>query len=77
MSLIRKPYPFLGKAEGAAQNIQRQIEFTKNYEEIGVRAPQWQNVGTLLEGLRPGFPQPGWTWRSVWTGSKCMRTRSW
>ena len=35
----------LGKAESAAQNIQRQIEFTKNYEEIGVRAPQWQNVG--------------------------------
>jgi len=47
---------FLGKAEGAAQNISRQIEFTKNYEEIGVRAPQWHNVGVLLEGLRPLLP---------------------
>jgi signal transduction histidine kinase len=46
----------LARADGAAQNIQRQIEFTKNYEEIGVRAPQWQNVGTILEGLRPRLP---------------------
>jgi len=49
----------VGKAEGAAHNIQRQIEFTKNYEEIGVRAPQWQNVGTLLEGLRPRLAAAG------------------
>jgi signal transduction histidine kinase len=47
---------FLGKAEGAAQNIQRQIEFMKNYEEIGIQAPQWQNVSTILEGLRPLIP---------------------
>jgi signal transduction histidine kinase len=47
---------YLGKAEGAAKNIQRQIEFTKNYEEIGVDAPQWQNVETILEGLRPLLP---------------------
>jgi signal transduction histidine kinase len=46
----------LAKAESAAENIQRQIEFTKNYEEIGVNAPQWQNVGTILEGLRPLLP---------------------
>jgi signal transduction histidine kinase len=47
---------YLGKAEGAARNIQRQIEFTKNYEEIGIQAPQWQNVETILEGLRPLLP---------------------
>lgn len=47
----------LEKAGGAAQNIQRQIEFTKNYEEIGVSAPQWQNVSTILEGLRPLLPK--------------------
>jgi signal transduction histidine kinase len=46
----------LGKADWAAQNIQRQIEFTKNYEEIGVQTPQWQNVSTILEGLRPLIP---------------------
>lgn len=47
---------YLGRAEGAAINIQRQIEFTKNYEEIGVRTPQWQDVGIILEGLRPLLP---------------------
>jgi signal transduction histidine kinase len=36
---------YIEQEETAAQNIQRQIEFTKNYEEIGVHAPQWQDIG--------------------------------
>jgi signal transduction histidine kinase len=42
---------FIVREETAAQNIQRQIEFTKNYEDIGVRAPQWQNIGMRLYAL--------------------------
>ena len=45
------------KEETVANNILRQIEFTKMYEDIGVREPQWQNVqeemaevAMLLEG---------------------------
>jgi signal transduction histidine kinase len=43
---------YIGQEETAAQNIQRQIEFTKNYEEIGVRAPQWQNIGVLCSAMQ-------------------------
>lgn len=34
----------LDKGDRAADNIVRQIEFTKNYEDLGVHAPQWLDV---------------------------------
>jgi signal transduction histidine kinase len=43
---------YIEREEIAAQNIQRQIEFTKNYEEIGVKAPQWQDIGMLLSVMQ-------------------------
>jgi signal transduction histidine kinase len=49
---------FIEVEETAAQNIRRQIEFTKNYEDIGVRAPQWQNIGMRLHSLQSLMP-PG------------------
>jgi signal transduction histidine kinase len=49
---------YLERQETAALNINRQIEFTKNYEDIGVRAPQWQDVGVHLNALRSLVP-PG------------------
>jgi signal transduction histidine kinase len=36
------------KEDIVANNILHQIEFTKNYEDIGVNAPQWQNVAELV-----------------------------
>lgn len=42
---------YIGRIETAALNIRRQIEFTKNYEEIGVRAPQWQDIGTICRAM--------------------------
>ena len=47
---------FIEQEETAAQNIQRQIEFAKNYEGIGVRAPQWQNIGKRVKELRSTVP---------------------
>jgi signal transduction histidine kinase len=47
---------FIEQEETAAQNIQRQIEFAKNYESIGVRAPQWQNIGKRVGELRSTVP---------------------
>ena len=47
---------FIDREETAAKNIQRQIEFTKNYEDIGVRAPQWQNIGILVKALYSVVP---------------------
>jgi signal transduction histidine kinase len=43
---------YIDREETAAQNIQRQIEFTKSYEDIGVRAPQWQDVAMHVHALR-------------------------
>lgn len=44
---------FIGQEETAAQNIQRQIEFARHYEGIGVRAPVWQNIGSRVKALVP------------------------
>ena len=49
---------FIEREETAARAIQRQIEFTKNYEDIGVNAPKWQNIGMQVKALRPFIP-PG------------------
>ncbi|HTY14857.1 MAG TPA: HAMP domain-containing sensor histidine kinase [Methanoregulaceae archaeon] len=40
---------FIDKELEAAQTIRRQIAFTKDYEEIGVHAPEWQNVSESIE----------------------------
>ena len=47
---------FIEVEEKASQNILRQIEFTKNYEEVGIHAPQWQNVGMCLHSLQSLMP---------------------
>ena len=47
---------YIEREEIATLAIQRQIEFTKNYEEIGVRAPQWQDVGVHANALRSLIP---------------------
>ena len=33
--------------------IQEQIEFTRDYQTIGLNEPSWQNLNTLLNGLHP------------------------
>ncbi len=49
---------YIEKEQAAAETISRQIEFTKNYEEIGVRALQWQDIALVAEQLRSRLP-PG------------------
>lgn len=39
------------KAKAAARTIQRQIAFTKQYEDIGVKAPQWQDLADVITSL--------------------------
>lgn len=50
---------FLRKADDAAEAIQRQIEFTRNYEELGVTEPQWQDVGELFHSAIADLPLSG------------------
>lgn len=40
---------FIEKELEAAHTIRRQIEFTRDYEEIGVHVPLWQNVTESIE----------------------------
>jgi signal transduction histidine kinase len=45
---------FLAKIAAAIETIQRQIEFTKAYQELGVHAPSWFRVGEVISSVRPG-----------------------
>ncbi len=47
------------KEQTAAHAIERQLDFMKTYEEIGVVAPQWQDIRSLSERLRARLPQEG------------------
>ena len=40
---------FIDKEDQAAEAIQRQIEFTKFYQDIGVNAPKWQDAGAVIK----------------------------
>ena len=39
---------FIQKEEEAVTSIRRQIEFTRYYENIGVNAPQWQDIAATI-----------------------------
>ncbi len=49
----------LSKGRAAAEAISRQIAFTSDYQEIGVRAPEWQHLGTVLAWARAGWEPEG------------------
>ncbi|WP_281267997.1 PAS domain S-box protein [Methanospirillum stamsii] len=40
--------PFIGKQVEATQAIRSQIVFTKEYQDVGVKEPQWQNLGSTI-----------------------------
>ena len=44
--------------------IQRQITFTKEYQEVGVHLPQWQNIRNLLGNVLQSFENSGITFSS-------------
>jgi signal transduction histidine kinase len=39
----------------AAQTIQQQIEFTRDYQDIGSRSPEWVPVGSIIRRLIAGL----------------------
>lgn len=39
----------------AARNIERQISFTRDYESMGVKSPEWQTLGPLAERVLQQF----------------------
>jgi len=41
---------YIQKEEQAAENIGRQLEFTRSYQDIGVKSPSWQNLPGTIQG---------------------------
>jgi len=46
----------IAKVERAIIDIRTQIEFTKVYQEVGIHAPQWQNIGEILSHCPSSAP---------------------
>lgn len=44
---------YLEMARSTVRTIARQLEFTKTYQELGVRSPAWVNLGSLDDGPTP------------------------
>jgi signal transduction histidine kinase len=57
LAALSKPDPvimdFLAKITAAIETIQRQIEFTKAYQELGVHAPSWFRLVDIVSRARP------------------------
>ena len=47
---------FIAKEEKIAQTIAHQISFTKDYEDMGVKAPVWQKVNTVISNVIGRLP---------------------
>jgi len=47
---------YIIKEEKAANTIENQIKFTKDYQELGVAAPEWQNVNSNIQKAIAGLP---------------------
>jgi K+-sensing histidine kinase KdpD len=45
----------LQKIEQSTQMIQKQIRFARDYQDIGLHAPQWQNVGITIRNAIAGL----------------------
>jgi PAS domain S-box-containing protein len=50
---------FIAKEEKIADTIARQITFTKDYEDMGVKAPTWQNVSMTVRNVIAHLPMRG------------------
>jgi PAS domain S-box-containing protein len=50
---------FLKKNQKIADTIAKQITFTKGYEDLGVKAPSWQEVNASIEHAVEGLPVQG------------------
>jgi PAS domain S-box-containing protein len=47
---------YIHKEIGTVQAIQRQIEFTRYYQDIGVRAPEWQDISSTITRAAAQLP---------------------
>jgi len=53
--------PLLNDIKDLIMIIQRQITFTREYQEVGVNLPQWQNLNDLIHKTLQNFEKSGLT----------------
>jgi len=47
---------YIKKEEKAANTIESQITFTRDYQNLGIAAPEWQNVNASIQKAMAGLP---------------------
>ncbi|MCK9580194.1 MAG: PAS domain S-box protein [Methanoregula sp.] len=47
---------YIGRSEKAAGSIEHQITFTRDYQDLGVKAPVWQNVKKSIINAKGALP---------------------
>ncbi len=52
-----KSYDYMRKVNDSIENILRQMEFTRQYQDIGAKAPEWHNIPDKVKkmAIRPEF----------------------
>lgn len=54
-AVIQQVKEFIDTAFVSARHIERQLAFTRDYEDIGVKTPVWQNVETVISQVNKNF----------------------
>ncbi len=54
-----KSYDYLKRVNDSIENILRQMEFTRQYQDIGAKAPEWHNIPEKVKkmAVRPEFQE--------------------
>lgn len=52
---------YITKEQNIARTIEAQIRFTKDYQDLGVKAPKWQNVHDSVVRAKEGLSLRGIT----------------
>ncbi len=47
---------YIGRSNQATRNIEHQITFTRDYQDMGVKAPSWYNVKSTIIGAKGALP---------------------
>jgi len=47
---------YIGRSEDSTLNIERQILFTRDYQDMGLKAPAWQDVRSLVISAKGALP---------------------
>jgi uncharacterized 2Fe-2S/4Fe-4S cluster protein (DUF4445 family)/signal transduction histidine kinase len=63
---------YLGKIEGLTMTIQRLIEFTRDYQDLGLKGPTWQQIDDDFWKAVAAFRDSGLTFRSDVEGLEMM-----